>query len=126
MDAFLREYAGAGPGWPRPKAFLVEQWGGGLAGLAPTAAMEAVPPMQRFQVRAIDFALPCRSCRYLPPKPPAGEVVLQMDERGARWALVVAGGQIVGVLSIERYRRGSQAGEERPAVDWSSWSLTRG
>ncbi|MDP9073228.1 MAG: site-2 protease family protein, partial [Actinomycetota bacterium] len=40
VDAFLREFAAA---LPRPPAFLVEQWGGGIAGLVPTTTLEAVP-----------------------------------------------------------------------------------
>ncbi len=126
VDAFLREYAWAGSGWPRPPAFLVEQWGGGLAGLAPTAAMEAVPPAQRYQVRAADLAVPMAKLPVVPPELPAGEVVTQMNERAATWALVVASGQIVGVISIDGVAEAADRTRARPAVDSASWSLTRG
>jgi Zn-dependent protease len=128
VDAFLREYAVSGPDTLRPTAFLVEQWGGGLAGLTPTVAMEAVPPMQRFQVRAGDCAVPVARLPVFAPELPAGEVVTKMNEQAAAWGLVVASGQIVGVVSIqdmagavERARTKASA-----AVDSSRWSLTRG
>jgi Zn-dependent protease/CBS domain-containing protein len=126
LDAFLREYAGGAPGWPRPKAFLVEQWGGGLAGLAPTTAMDAVPPMYRFQARAMDYALPIPQLPVFDPETPAGDVATQMSDRNAPWALVVTAGQIVGVLSLDGMTEAAQRLKAPEAVESPSWSLTRG
>jgi Zn-dependent protease len=126
VDAFLREYAGGMHGM-RPPAFLLEQWGGGLAGLAPTAAMEAVPLIQRSQVRAGQFVVPVAQLPVFSPDLPAGELVTQMSERQAPWGLVVASGQILGVLSLEGIAAaGKRAGKAAPAVDSPRWSLTRG
>jgi CBS domain-containing protein len=128
VDAFVREYAVAGPDLVRPSAFLVEQWGGGLAGLTPTVAMEAVPPLQRFQVRAGDCAVPMPQLPVFAPEAPAGEVVTKMNESAAGWGLVVASGQIVGVVSLQDMAAAVQRAKSRTAaaVDSSSWSLTRG
>jgi hypothetical protein len=128
VDAFLREYTIAGPDTLRPTAFLVEQWGGGLAGLTPTVAMEAVPPMQRFQVRAGDCAVPVARLPVFAPELPAGEVVTKMNEQAAAWGLVVASGQIVGVVSIQDMAGAVERAKAKAsaAVDSSSWSLTRG
>ncbi|MDQ6617730.1 MAG: site-2 protease family protein [Actinomycetota bacterium] len=126
VDAFLREYAVAGPGGVRPPAFLVEQWGGGLAGLTPTVAMEAVPLMHRTVARAGDLALPVAAMPVFAPETAAGEVVTQMNERGAAWALVVASGQIVGVVFIDAMAAATQQARAAQAVDSSSWTLTRG
>lgn len=126
VDAFLREYATVGPDRVRPTAFLLEQWGGGLAGLAPTAALDAVPPMHRYQVRASQCALPILQLPVFPPELAAGEVVTQMNDKRAAWALVVAAGQIVGVLSLHEIAATAERARARAAVDSSSWSLTRG
>jgi hypothetical protein len=126
VDAFLREYAGWGSGWARPPVFLIEQWGGGLAGVAPTAALEAVPPMHRYQVRATDFTVPMAKLPVMAPELPAGEVATQMNERSATWALVVASGQIIGVISSDDIAEAAKRAKAARAVDSSSWSLTRG
>jgi CBS domain-containing protein len=124
IDAFLREYAG-GP--LRPPAYLVEQWGGGLAGLAPTVAMEAVPLMHRFEARAGDFALPMAGLPVFPPTETAGEAATVMSERNAPWALVVRDEQIIGVLSLAEMpdtARKVKAAAAASAVGSSGWSLT--
>jgi len=96
VEAFLRDHPIG-----RPSAFLVEQWGGGLAGLVPTAALEAVPPMYGGTVRAVDYALPVAQLPVFGPEVEAGEVLRQMTARNARWALVVATDRIVGVVSLD-------------------------
>ena len=104
VDAFLRDYAGNGTGALRPPAFLLEQWGGGMAGLAPTAAMEAIPLAERYHYRASQFAAPLGGLPVVAPEVTAIEAVTKMSEQGANWALVVADGQIVGVLSLDGVR----------------------
>jgi len=124
VDAFLREYAGHPE---RPAAFLVEQWGGGLAGLAPTTAMEAVTPLQRQQARALDFAIPVDRLPVLRPDQAAGEAATTMAERGGgSWALVVSGDQIVGILHLQDMPATARRVKASAAVNSSSWSLTRG
>ena len=97
VDAFLREFSGS----PRPPAYLVEQWGGGIAGVVPTATLEAVAAVYRGTVRAVDSAIPIPQLPVFPPDAAAGQVVGTMAERDARWALVVASERIVGILSLE-------------------------
>ncbi len=126
VDAFLREYATVSPDRLRPTAFLVEQWGGGLAGLAPTVALDAVPPMDRYQVRATQCAVPIAKLPVFPPELPAGEMVSQMNEQRAVWALVVATGQIIGVLCLPDVAAAAERAKARVAVDSTGWSLTRG
>jgi Zn-dependent protease len=138
VDAFLREYAagvpvptadGRGVQLLRPNAFLVEQWGGGLAGLTPTAAMEAVSLAGRFEARASDFTVPMAQLPVFAPEVPAAEVVAGMNERRAEWALVVESGQIRGVVCLADVTAAAErarAQRDATAVDSSSWSLTRG
>ena len=125
VDAFLREYAG-GP--LRPPAFLLEQWNVGLAGLVPTAAMEAVPFARRYQVRAGDFALPLRDLPAFAPTASASEAATKMSEQAKAWAIVTSGGQIVGVLSLHDMPAAADRAKATAAaaVNSPGWSLTRG
>jgi Zn-dependent protease len=126
VDAFLRDYAGGGTGALRAPAFLLEQWGGGLAGLAPPEAMEAVPLAQRYQFRASQFAEPMAQLPVFEPEVEAVKAVTQMSGRGANWGLVVAAGQIIGVLSVKDMAAATQRARATAAVDSPGWSLTRG
>ena len=119
VDAFLREYAG-GP--LRPPAFLVEQWGGGLAGLAPTTAMELIPYIHRGAARAADFAIPIPQLPVVGPDTPAADAATSMSEKAAPWALVVADGHIVGVLSLTDMPAAAQRVKATPSP--SPWVLT--
>lgn len=96
VDAFLREYGGDG----RPSAYLVEQWGGGLAGLAPTSRLERVTREQAGVVRAVDYALAIPDLPVFGPEQAAADVARQMTQRNASWSLVVAADRIVGVVSL--------------------------
>lgn len=112
IDAFLRDHvSGAGP----PPAFLVEQWGGGLAGVVPTATLEAIPSVHRGGVRAVDLALPIQELPVFGPDRDAGDVVNQMTDHNAKWALVVAWNRIIGVLSLEDITRRGRRGQPAPA-----------
>ena len=102
VDAFLRDYA-SGPS--RPPAFLVERWGAGLAGVVSTAALEAIPPPHRGDVRAADYALPIEQLPVFGPDRDAADLVRQMTRRNARWALVVAWERIIGVVSLDDITR---------------------
>jgi len=126
VDAFLRDYAGSGTGALRPPVFLLEQWGGGLAGVAPTAAMEAIPVAQRYHYRASQFAAPLAQLPVFAPEVAAIEAVTKMSEARADWGLVVSAGQIVGVVSLEGVTAVAQRVKAAPEVDLARWSLTRG
>jgi Zn-dependent protease len=101
-----------GPGWLTAQAFwedyasrswqpawLVEQWGGGLAGLVPVAALQAVPVSDRWTVRAVDLAIPMDRLATARPEEEAGELYVRMSELRAGWALVYEGQQLVGVIA---------------------------
>ena len=84
-------------------------------------------------MRASQFAVPIAQLPVFVPDLAAGEAAAKMAERGAGWALVVAGGHIVGVLELrdlpaagQRAKAAAAAGAAAPAVNSSSWSLTRG
>ena len=100
-----------GPGWLTVQAFYdsyvvkspqpawpVEQWGGGLAGLVPVAALRAVPPAERWRVRAVDLAIPMSRLATARPEEPAVDLYQRMGELGAEWALVYDAGRLIGEL----------------------------
>jgi Zn-dependent protease/CBS domain-containing protein len=93
--AFLEQYQ-----WG-PPAYLLEQWGGGLAGVVPVRTLNEVPLTNQSSVRAVDFAIPFSELPVFPPEEPATNVMRKMAERDARWGLVVALDRIAGLLSFE-------------------------
>jgi Zn-dependent protease len=97
VQAFFDDYASRSwqPAWP------VERWGGGLAGLLPVAALQAVPPAQRMAVRAIDLAIPLEQVPVGRPDEPIVDVVGRMNELRSAWALVLDGERVVGLISSE-------------------------
>ena len=80
---------------------MLEQWGGGLAGVVPIRALDAVPLPDQASVRAVDLAIPFADLPVFPPEESAANVLRKMAEREARWGLVVAWDRIAGILSFE-------------------------
>ena len=110
VSAFLDQYRGT----PAP-AYLVEQWGGGLAGLVPVEALSAMTPQDQWSRRASEVAIGFDQLPIFPPEEAAGRVMRQLAEKRATWGLVVGWGRILGVLSFdgipvaaERMRAASQ------------------
>jgi Zn-dependent protease len=93
--AFLEQYR-----WG-PPAYLLEQWGGGLAGVVPVRTLNDVPLTEQSSVRAVDLAIPFAELPVFPPEEPAANVMRKMAEREAHWGLVVAWDRIAGILSFE-------------------------
>jgi Zn-dependent protease len=94
-QAFLQQYR-----WG-PPAYLLEQWGGGLAGVVPVRALDAVPAAEQGSVRAMDLAIPFGELPVFPPDETAANVMRKMAEKDARWGLVVAWDRIAGIVSFE-------------------------
>jgi Zn-dependent protease len=95
VQAFFDEYVSRSPqpAWP------VEQWGGGLAGLVPVGALAAIPPAERWRIRAVDLAIPLAMLATARPDEPAVDLYERMGDRRAGWALVYdTAGRLIGVV----------------------------
>jgi Zn-dependent protease len=106
VDAFLRDHvAPSPPAWPSwagaaaaPTALPLRSFDGQPAGVVTVAALEAVPPHRRHQVRAGDVAVPMWALLVSRPDEPVTELLDRLGD-GTRIAVVVAGGEPVGVVT---------------------------
>ena len=94
VDAFLRNYVQP---W-QPEALPLRTFDGRPAGVVTTAALHQVPPERRHIVRAGDVAIPMASLPVVGPDQPVAEVAARLAG-GATVAAVVAGGQLVGLVT---------------------------
>jgi Zn-dependent protease len=94
VDAFLRNYVEP---W-QPEALPLRTFDGRPAGVVTTAALRQVPPERRHIVRAGDVAIPMASLPVVGPDQPAADVAARLAG-GATVAAVVAGGQLVGLVT---------------------------
>ncbi len=110
VQAFLEHYTGPGA----PPAFLLQQWGGGVGALATLEDLRRVPEADRGSTRAIDVGTPLERLPVVGPGEPAPAVVRRLQQRSARWILVVDAGHIVGLTSermlLEAAQRRGAAG----------------
>jgi Zn-dependent protease len=110
VSAFLQQYDYAGG----PPAYLVQQWGGGLAGIVPLDRLRAMTPEDQWHGRAIDHAIGFDALPVFSPSETAGIVVRRLAERQAGWGLVVADGHIQGVVSIDSIARTGEGRRRQP------------
>jgi Zn-dependent protease len=109
VDAFLREQAAAWHPGGAPTALPLRSWDGQPAGVVTIAALEAVPPAQRHLVRAGDVAVPAWEVAVAHPDEPVTGL-LQRLRGGAGIAVVVAGGELVGVVTQTEIARATGSG----------------
>ena len=97
VDALLRDQAAAwGP--DGAAALPLRSFDGQPAGVVTIAALESVPPSQRHLVRAGDVAVPAWAVAVARPDEPASALLGRL--RGSSGiAVVVAGGELVGVVT---------------------------
>jgi Zn-dependent protease len=109
VDAFLRDQAAAWHPGGTPSALPLRGWDGQPAGVVTMAALEAVPPAQRHLVRAGDVAVPTWAVAVAHPDEPVTGL-LQRLRGGAGIAVVVAGGELVGVVTQAEIARAAGSG----------------
>jgi Zn-dependent protease len=94
VDAFLRNYVEP---W-QAAALPLRTFDGQPAGVVTAAALYAVPADRRHIVRAGDVAIPMASLPVVGPDQPVADVAARLTG-GATVAAVVAGGQLVGLVT---------------------------
>jgi Zn-dependent protease len=108
VDALLREYVAPDPAGT-PTALPLRDVDGRPAGVVTVAALASVPPWQRHAVRAGDVAVPMRDLLVTRPDEPVVELLGRL--RGGRGvAVVVVGGDLVGVVTEAELARATRRG----------------
>jgi Zn-dependent protease len=109
VEALLRDQAAAWRPAGAPTALPLRSWDGQPAGVVTIAALEAVPPAQRHLVRAGDVAVPAWAVAVAHPDEPVTGL-LQRLRGGAGVAVVMAGGELVGVVTQAELARAAASG----------------
>ena len=116
VDAFLRDYLPASrvPGHAgAPVALPLRGFDGQPAGVVTVAALESVPPQRRHAVRAGDVAVPMWALLVAHPDEPAAGLLDRLQgDRGI--AIVVAGGELVGLVTRRELAHAMERGRLAP------------
>ena len=108
VDAFLRNYV-----QPWQAAVLpLRGFDGQAAGVVTAAALESVPPERRHIVRAGDVAIPMAELLLVAPAQPVADLAPRLAA-GRTVAAVVAGGQLLGLITPADLARTTAGGQAR-------------
>jgi len=109
VDALLRDQAAAWRPTGAPTALPLQSFDGQPAGVVTIAALESVPPSQRHLVRAGDVAVPAWAVAVTRPDEPVSGLLGRL-RGGSGIAVVVAGGELVGVVTQAEIARAVTSG----------------
>ena len=110
VDAFLRNYVEP---W-QATILPLRSFDGHPAGVVTAAALYAVPHDRRHIVRAGDVAIPMSALLVVAPDQPVGDLTARLAG-GRTVAMVVAGGQLLGLITADDLARAAAQGG-RPRV----------
>jgi Zn-dependent protease len=111
VDAFLRSYVEP---W-RATVLPLRGFDGQAAGVVTAAALYAVPLDRRHIVRAGDVAIPMADLVMVGPDQPVADLAARLAG-GRTVAVVVAGGQLLGLITAADLARATARGEPDRAV----------
>jgi len=123
VDALLRDQAAAWRPTGAPTALPLRSFDGQPAGVVTIAALESVPPSQRHLVRAGDVAVPAWAVAVTRPDEPVSGLLGRL-RGGSGIAVVVTGGELVGVVTQAEIARAVTPGLGRSG--WRPAALARG
>jgi Zn-dependent protease len=109
VEALLRDQAAGWHPAGAPAAIPLRGFDGQPAGVVTVAAMESVPPSQRHLVRAGEVAVPAWAVAVARPDERASGLLGRLHG-GAGVAVVVAGGELVGVVTKAQLARAVAGG----------------
>jgi len=109
VDALLRDQAAAWRPTGAPTALPLRSFDGQPAGVVTIAALESVPPSQRHLVRAGDVAVPAWAVAVTRPDEPVSGLLGRL-RGGSGIAVVVVGGELVGVVTQAEIARAVTTG----------------
>ncbi len=125
VDAFLRDYVDplrapapwGAPAAPAPTALPLRSFDGQPAGVVTVAALESVPVDRRHAVRAGDVAVPMWALAVARPDEPVIDLLDRL--RGhAGIAIVVVGGELVGLVTQAELTRAIERGQRPGGSGW--------
>ena len=105
VDAFLRNYVEP---W-QATILPLRSFDGHPAGVVTAAALYAVPHDRRHIVRAGDVAIPMSALLVVAPDQPVGDLTARLAG-GRTVAMVVAGGQLLGLITADDLARAAAQG----------------
>jgi Zn-dependent protease len=111
VDAFLRGYVHP---W-QADVLPLRSFDGQPAGVVTAAALASVPPDRRHLVRAGDLAIPMAALLLVGPDQPVTDVAARLAG-GRTVAAVVAGGQLIGLITPRDLARAATRGAAARAV----------
>jgi Zn-dependent protease len=109
VEALLRDQAAGWHPAGAPAAIPLRGFDGQPAGVVTVAALESVPPSQRHLVRAGEVAVPAWAVAVARPDEPASGLLGRLHG-GSGVAVVVAGGELVGVVTQAQVARAVAGG----------------
>ena len=111
VDAFLRNYVEP---W-RATLLPLRSFDGHPAGVVTAAALYAVPHDRRHIVRAGDVAIPMSALLVVAPDQPVGDLTARLAG-GRTVAAVIAGGQLLGLITADDLARAAHGDRPRAAA----------
>ncbi len=101
----VQDFASRLSPWSRQDAFPVVDWDGRLAGVVVTDLLARIPPGSRAGLRLDRVALAVPPSYLAAPEDPAAPLLSRRPLGGAVMAVVLAGGQVVGIVTVADMRQ---------------------
>jgi Zn-dependent protease len=96
----VQDFAGRVAVWSWQDAFPVVDWGGSLVGVVVTELLARIPPGDRAGLRLDQVALAVPPPYLAAPEDPAGPLLTRRPLGGKVMAVVLTGGQVVGIVTV--------------------------
>ena len=101
----VQDFVGRIAAWSRQDAFPVVDWGGNLVGVVVTELLARIPPGDRAGLRLDRVALAVPPPYLAAPEDPAGPLLTHRPLGGEVMAVVLAGGQVAGIVTVGDLRQ---------------------
>jgi Zn-dependent protease len=101
----VQDFVGRIASWSRQDAFPVVDWSGSLVGVVVTELLAKVSPGDRAGLRLDQVALAVPPPYLAAPEDPAGPLLTRRPLGGEVMAVVLAGGQVVGIVTVGDLRQ---------------------
>jgi Zn-dependent protease len=104
----VQDFIGHMAAWSRQDSFPVVDVNGSLTGVVVTDLLARIPPRDRMELRLDRVALTVPGSYLAAPEDPAGPLLTRPPLGGEVLAVVLAGGRIVGIVTITDIRQATR------------------